>query len=239
MDKASSRLKDEVIGKIEAEITEFAAKKAAAFAARRVATGWIPIVGWVISAVDVVATGYEIATTLPELKEELADLKKTVENLKTESKKIKDVFSKHEEKLKKFDTLGDKEKTSIANEVMADSQSAYAAANPCLRARKCLMVSFSDSKSVTKTKNGDACCAGQTGHHLMPDAMFRKPGQSSKIPRDKKETAECWGDYTEAASPIICLEGGSANGSHGAVHTATKKLIRLFQNKPTMNYSVA
>ncbi len=239
VDEAMELLQSEIITRLEIEVAEFAVKKAAAFAARRAATGWIPVIGWIASAVDLVVTGYEVATTLPQMMEELEGLKETVDRMSEESQNIKKIFSKHADDLKNFDSLTEKEQVKIASEVMADSQTAYANANPCLRARKCLMVDFKRTGNKKATRKGEACCPGQTGHHLMPDAMFRKLGQSSKIPRDKKETAECWSGYTEGASPTICLEGGSSRGSHGEFHDKTKKAIKKLRTKETIDYTTA
>jgi len=260
MDQAADILKSDVLTKLETEVTEFATKKAIAFGARRAATGWIPVVGWVVSAVDLVATGYDVATTVTELKNEVKSLKESVEKLKESSKKVTDVFAKHKDSLDKFQTLSKEDQTKIANEIMATSQEAYANADPCLRARKCALVTYTKSKASSSGTAKDkakteGCCPGQTGHHILPDAMFRATDQDStrkawaaekadrdpaKMPRAKKKTAECWSDYKEGPAPTICVEGGATYGSHGMFHDETEKLIKRARGKsPEIEYETA
>lgn len=264
MEQATSALKNDVIAKLEKEAAEFATKKAVAFAARRGLTGWIPIIGWVITAVDVVATGVEMAEKIPAMREQIGELKDIAGKLEESTKKITGTFDKFKDKLKNFDKLSPEEQKKVANEVMADVQSAYGAANPCMRARKCFLVPFNKTESEAASWKGDACCPGQTGHHLMPDAMFRDPSKAaqdkafnswkssyggkiphdqlkpSDMPRDKKPKMKCWDNYTEAGAPTICLEGtDNTSGSHGAVHGMTAELMELHRAHNEMNYTKA
>ncbi|MDN3577729.1 DUF4150 domain-containing protein [Chitinimonas viridis] len=263
MKKASDQLKNDVIAKMEKEIAEFAAKKLTKMAVRRGLTGWIPVVGWVLTAVDVAATGYEIATTVSTMKDELADLKKTVDNLKKESDNVTKAFKDYEDKLKKYGTMSADEKKKAEREVMAAVQGAYGAANPCLRARKCALVPYNKADKDNGWL-GKGCCPGQTGHHLLPDAMFRSADKqeqakafetwkksyggkkdkskltASDMPRDHKANAKCWDKYKEGPAPTICLEGtDNTSGSHGLVHSATSTLLAPFKSSPTMDYTKA
>jgi hypothetical protein len=74
--------------------------------------------------------------------------------------------------------------------------------NPCLRARKCMLV-----PKEAKKKGGPQgdCCPGQTGHHLIEGASFTGvPG---------------WGNYDYNAAPTVCAEGPSWHtGSHRELH---------------------
>lgn len=264
MEQATAALKTDVIAKLEKEVAEFATKKAVAFAARRGLTGWIPVVGWVITAVDIVATGVELAEKIPAMKNEVQELKNIANGLQESSKKITTVFDKFKDKIKDFDKLPVEEQKKVANEVMADVQAAYATAYPCTRARKCFLVPFNKTESEAASWNGDACCPGQTGHHLMPDAMFRDPNQaaqkkafdqwkqgyggkkqpdeltSSDMPRDKKPKMKCWDKYAEGGSPTICMEGSdNTSGSHGVMHKATAGVLKPFQSKQEMDYTKA
>ena len=65
------------------------------------------------------------------------------------------------------------------------------------------------------------CCPGQTGHHLVPDAMMRPgPGQ-----RRVQGNSNCIG-YDEKKAPTVCVEGAGANtGSHATIHTVTEAEI--------------
>lgn len=125
------------------------------------------------------------------------------------------------------------------NDIMADMMAAVAEANPCIKARKCSLVPYEETKEAKKqAQSGKGCCPGQTGHHLLPDAMFREPnGEKTGSGRDGKPTLKCWDNYTEGGAPTICLEGtgnNATNGSHGAAHALTKGLLRKYQ-KPTVD----
>jgi hypothetical protein len=62
---------------------------------------------------------------------------------------------------------------------------------------------------------GKGCCPGQTGHHLLPEAMF----------------AHC-PNYTSAThkrAPTMCVEGANNSlGSHGKAH---RSLARVLDSK--------
>ena len=263
MKQATDILKSEVIQKLEQEIAEFAAKKAVAFAARRGLTGWIPVVGWVISAADLAYTGYEIATNLADMKEQLADLKNMVSKIQEATSKVREAFDKYADDLKNFKNLPEDRQKKIAKDVMETVQTAYGSANPCMRARKCFLVPYSKTKTAASNLAGKGCCPGQTGHHVLPDAMFRDPSKAkqkkafedwkktyngskprdelkpSDMPRSKKPKRRCWGNYTENGSPTICLEGGATTGSHGAMHKATKVAVADHLKSNNMDYDTA
>jgi hypothetical protein len=258
--KIAGTLKDNVIGKLEQEALEYTGKQIAKLAVRRGLTGWIPVVGWVLTAVDVGMTAYDAATKVSAIRDTVADLKGTVERLKEASSKISGTLGEYKEKLKNWDKFNEKERNRIQSEVMADIQSAYAGADPCLRARKCMLVPF-NKKGAAKWA-GKGCCPGQTGHHLLPDAMFRDgakgeaakkawaadpanrdaKGKLKKMPRDKLPKRECWGNYTEGQSPTICVEGNDQHmGSHGVMHslTSTKLKAKGALGKSDMPYTDA
>ena len=84
----------------------------------------------------------------------------------------------------------------------------------CLRARKCNLVPKSQKDNSSKVEPADdkGCCPGQTGHHLIYDAMMKDAG--------------CPG-YHYGTAPTVCTEGFSQNhGSHGRVHDAMDKQVR-------------
>ncbi len=259
MDSFLTKIKQEfeetVINKLEKEISEYAAKKVGKFVARRALTGWIPIVGWAITAYDVVSTGIELYEKIPEMKKELEELK----NISKKMDEAIQKFEKYKDKIKNFKNLSEKEQKALANEIMAETQAAYAFANRCLRARKCMLVPFNKTDSLNNWE-GKGCCPGQTGHHLLPDTMFRdhektaivreewnkdpshrdKDGKLKRMPRSKNPTRECWGKYTEGKAPTICLEGkDNHTGSHGALHMATGNLIEAGHFGKEMSYKEA
>lgn len=111
--------------------------------------------------------------------------------------------------------------------------------NPCTRARKCLLVPYKNTtsngeddpdrlskktgKPLKKRKNksqaqhGQGCCPGQTGHHILPNAMFTK--------------TNCPG-YSYEDAPTMCLEGTSNSegwGSHGDAHANLKKSVHRYR----------
>lgn len=241
MHKLAQDLGDKVITKLEKEILEYGMKALGKMAIRRGLTGWIPVVGWVMTAVDVAVTAVDVATQVNELKAVVAELKATVANLKEQAGKITQTFEKYKDQLKNYEKLNKDDKAKVAREVMVDVQAAYATAAPCLRARKCTLIPF--NKKLGDKWMGKGCCPGQTGHHLLPDAMFRDPvaskkvkeewdkdpknknakGEIKEIPRSKLPIKECWDGYSEGASPTICSEGTNQHsGSHGVMHTLTK-----------------
>ncbi|WP_211243491.1 PAAR-like domain-containing protein [Chitiniphilus eburneus] len=250
--------KQKVVEKLEKEAAEFAAKKAAAFAARRGLTGWIPIIGQVIAVADAVYTGVQAYQMYDEFKTQVAEIKDTVQRLKDAASKVQDTFKKYD--IKKLTDIN----SDQAQALMSDVQTALAAADACLRARKCTLVPYSKSGTNIANWAGQGCCPGQTGHHLLPDSMFRDPSPAVKqkafdswkssytgkkdksllklsdMPRDKLPKDKCWEGYSEAGAPTICLEGTTnSHGSHGAAHAATKKVMELHRAKPTMDYETA
>lgn len=130
------------------------------------------------------------------------------------------------------------------SDVDAAVDTANAKSDPCLNARKCQLVPYSATSNHKKTENPKqgGCCPGQTGHHLLPDGMFRKPeGKAAavaawvaekegrdekKMPRNKLPTEDCWDGYTEGGGLTICAEGGNpGGGSHDALHEKTKETL--------------
>lgn len=154
--------------------------------------------------------------------------------------------------LKKIDNIGDKAKEILQSykkephRAHADAMSLMAQLDPCLRARKCLLVPYKNaasdgttdveesakksakenkksivksSKAKSQAKHGSGCCPGQTGHHILPDAML--------------EGAGCPG-YDYESAPTMCLEGttnGPLHGSHGMAHQNLKLAIGIYKGE--------
>ncbi len=139
----------------------------------------------------------------------------------------------HIEDLKNMDQLQEKaaqlakEYKENPSKAMADLQTVIAAANPCLRARKCQLVPYNKTDALDAAKKGQGCCPGQTGHHVLPDAMFK----------GKK----CYGGH--GAAPTICLEGANnSHGSHGKAHSNLFKSMEQYRKstgKDKMSYPEA
>jgi hypothetical protein len=77
--------------------------------------------------------------------------------------------------------------------------------NPCLRARRCMLVPKEERK--TKGPKGE-CCDGQTPHHVIDGASFTNmPG---------------WGKYDYKAASCVCCEGtNQTTATHGQIHLRT------------------
>ena len=78
-------------------------------------------------------------------------------------------------------------------------------ANPCINARKCMMVPY---------KPSSGCCPGQTGDHVIDAASFLKPGG-----RKTNSTLPGWKNYNVNDAPCVCAEGpNQTTATHGQLH---------------------
>ncbi len=124
----------------------------------------------------------------------------------------------------------------------ANAMSLMAEIDPCIRARKCMLVPYKNTagsnedsggpqkpqplKARSQARRGNGCCPGQTGHHIIPDAMIRDSGCASY-------------DYQNA--PTICMEGvnnAASHGSHGKAHDNLKTAL-MTRIKNGMPYSIS
>lgn len=106
---------------------------------------------------------------------------------------------------------------------MTNLMTLLAQMDPCIRARKCMLVPYKNTdgkptKAVAQARHGQGCCPGQTGHHILPDSMTagRCPG------------------YDHGDAPVICLEGTSNSagwGSHGAAHQNLKAQMEEYRRE--------
>ncbi|MDQ1834719.1 HNH/endonuclease VII fold toxin-2 domain-containing protein [Massilia scottii] len=144
------------------------------------------------------------------------------------------------ENLKKIMTVGGLE------DLMASTMSGIAYANPCIKARKCLLIPYKNSENL---KEGNGCCPGQTGHHILPNAMFtsfkpemKKDGKNLKKLLQSDGPRECWADYDKNEALTICLEGTTnraTNGSHGLAHELTAAIVAPYRKSADMPYTEA
>ncbi len=83
--------------------------------------------------------------------------------------------------------------------------------NPCIRARRCMMVPY---------KPDGGCCPGQTGDHVIDAASFLGPVEFRGQPRNKRPKIEGWENYDVDAAPCVCAEGpNQTTATHGQMHT--------------------
>lgn len=107
---------------------------------------------------------------------------------------------------------------------LTNAMALMAKLDPCVRARKCLLVKYKNTtgtpKAAAQARHGKGCCPGQTGHHILPGAMVRD---------------NCPG-YDHDEAPVMCLEGTSNNagwGSHGNAHAALKQRMDTYRESRT------
>jgi hypothetical protein len=138
-----------------------------------------------------------------------------------------------------------KDKTKITRStVLAEMMSAAASGNPCIQARRCILLPYKETEAGSvdgkkmaageaQATTGKGCCPGQTGHHILPGAMFQ-PGNGTKA---------CGEDYNHNEAPVMCVEGmGNRVGTHGVAHLALDKTIETYKkNNPgkAMSYADA
>jgi len=223
MGKAFGELKDVAIEKAG----EAAAKKAAWFTARTVAkgavgavgveTGIVPVVMGAWTAADLVSTAVELAAMAGTKGQAALQAIMDIKDIKDKSKAILQDFKDNPHK------------------AHANAMSLMAQLDPCVRARKCMLVPYkntkgSPTKATAQARHGNGCCPGQTGHHVLPDAMV--------------SGANCDG-YDYESAPTVCLEGTNnhaGHGSHGMAHVNLKASIDRYRTrakKDTMSYTDA
>ncbi|MBK8167229.1 MAG: DUF4150 domain-containing protein [bacterium] len=82
--------------------------------------------------------------------------------------------------------------------------------NPCLRARKCMLVPY---------KPDGGCCPGQTGDHVIDAASFLGPKENPKQPRNERPKIDGWANYDVDKAPCCCAEGpNQTTATHGQLH---------------------
>lgn len=102
-----------------------------------------------------------------------------------------------------------------------------ATANPCITARRCALKPYNATSSPGDQANsGAGCCPGQTGHHVIPGAMFKKNAGKNR----------CAKPYVHGNAPVICVEGAdNSAGTHGIAHTELDALIDTYKAQNTNN----
>lgn len=101
------------------------------------------------------------------------------------------------------------------------AMSVRTAQNACLRARRCFLQPYEPTEA--QKKKGQACCPGQTGHHLFEASSVL---ENRTLPKGVKRadlpllTLEGVKDYGEGEhAPCVCAEGTNQNhGTHALMH---------------------
>lgn len=148
-----------------------------------------------------------------------------------------------------LEAIEDPEKLKQLQQELADELEQEALQDPCLKARRCMLVPKSASQETrppNDTRNrsqGQAtmtdrlfadsrgCCPGQTGHHLILDAWLQSGG-------NRGAGDLCSGSYNEKSAPTVCVEGATQNiGTHGKIHRNTTDIAEelLAEKRPPCN----
>lgn len=196
--KMTSELLQQAKDKALEKVKEWAAKKTAKLVAKSALKAWLGPIGWAWTAYDVVSTGFEVK----EIYDMLNEMQQDINKLKEIPAEI--------EKLKKGELTASK---------VADAQEILAKANPCLSAKRCLLVPYT-KRGTGKTSN-QGCCPGQTPHHVIPKGQFKSSEAANAGNIDS-----CPG-YNADTAPCICAEGTSHSlgGSHEKIHKALEPNI--------------
>ena len=163
----------------------------------------VPVAGWIISGLWTAYDIYDIYDSIDELNK-LKELFETTKELIQDNEKVI-------EELSEF--MGGMSKKS-PYQIVASGMSVMSRLNACTRARRCLMVRYDNTKSYKDSFDGKGCCPGQTGHHLIPEAMAK----SACSP------------YQHDQAPVICVEGiNQHQGSHKTAHDRLDKQLEGFK----------
>lgn len=153
---------------------------------------------WTVA--DFVSTAKNLAEKLGPLGKEYLDDIMDIDKLKQKAQKKLGEYMKDPQK------------------AWADMMTAKAKIDPCLKARKCMLVPYNKTGAKTAAKSGEGCCPGQTGHHVIPGAAF--------------EGNPCYSSTDHRNAPTICVEGtNNSHGSHGAAHRKLDEKIKAYKDK--------
>ncbi|EIY2762623.1 DUF4150 domain-containing protein [Escherichia coli] len=191
LQQAQDKATQVLIEKLEKKIAVKVASQGVKIACKG-AIAAVPVAGWIISGLWTAYDVYDIYDSYDELNK-LKELYESSREIILDNKKAMQTLSEL--------TAGMGDKTPL--QLISSGMDIFARINSCTRARRCLMVRYDDTKGYQKSFEGKGCCPGQTGHHLIPEAMA-----ASGCPGYKHDDA-----------PVICVEGiNQRQGSHKTVH---------------------
>lgn len=194
--------------KVEREIEERVAKIMLKKGAQKVAGRALSLLtGPFAIAINVAMTAYDVYDAAQTYKEVAAEFESKFKEIKQTADKLADVNKQIAEVQDALnsDRYRNDDGSFSPTKMVSDVMYAAAEMNDCIRARRCSLVKFKDAEKM----DGGGCCPGQTGHHVLPSAMF--DGCVS---------------YKEKEAPVICTEGTSNwAGSHKAVHENLRDIL--------------
>jgi len=187
-----------------------AGKWAAKTALKQVAGSAIPLAGNITMGVWSVVDGVRAIGDVSQIRAVAQEGLEQIKVLRGEFGQLDDLA----QRFGNFETLGNKQKLALATE----GQGMLATLNACTRARKCMLVPYSrDLKqgNLVEPSTKGGCCKGQTGHHLIPQAMT------------KVENGDVCLNYNHDNAPVVCVEGtGRTHGTHGLIHGKLDGIVK-------------
>ncbi|HCR9769215.1 TPA: DUF4150 domain-containing protein [Citrobacter koseri] len=191
LQQAQDKATQVLIEKLEKKIAIKVASQGVKIACKG-AIAAVPVAGWIISGAWTAYDAYDIYDSYDELNK-LKELYETAKEIIIDNKKAMQALSELVGSISK--------KTPL--QLIASGMDLFARLNSCTRARRCLMVQYDNTKGYRKSFEGKGCCPGQTGHHLIPEAMAKSGCEN----------------YNHDEAPVICVEGvNQYQGSHKTVH---------------------
>ncbi|VUD46582.1 hypothetical protein TDB9533_00852 [Thalassocella blandensis] len=227
-DIAQTNVMEAAINEATEQALSWALNKLILLGAKAVGTKFVPVVGWIYS-------GATLASDIADVRYYQAMYDGAVKEMERITSSIQNVRQDIQSAISSIQA-GD---LTTAASTIADWQRNAATINPCVRARKCMLVPMRDTSARPSNASGarnsggmntsHGCCPGQTGHHLIPDSFVKNAGCQN---------------YNYNNAPVVCVEGTtqSEGGSHEAIHTATNEEVvprRLWgtQGADTASYS--
>jgi len=174
-------------------------------------------IGDVVALADRAYTWYSVATFAPTVLNKLKDLAS-----------FKDLATKA---MGEMSGLASNAKNLTPTQLMSGGMGVLGRLNACTRARRCLLVPYKKTGTM-RSLNGEGCCPGQSGHHILPDEMTK----DGNCPGD--------GGYKPGDAPTVCVEGtNNAMGTHGQIHDVLVGQMKNYRNgffgSDTMDYETA
>lgn len=203
LEAVEAKAKDKLERAIEAKLAKTAGKQIAARVGSFLGGPWTGIAVNAGMTIDGANDALNAAKEFPELAKEIEQTAAKIKDAKAQISEIQG----HLDKYKKADGSYNKQ------EMVTDMMTAAAKLNPCIRARRCALVPYKETKNPNAGRDGNGCCPGQTGHHVLPSAMF-----------------DGCADYDPNAAPTVCVEGvNNKHGSHGAMHETLGNELKKLQ----------
>lgn len=210
IEKLAESGQEKILAKAEQELKEAVAKKLGKAGFKQLVTrvGSFALGPWVGIPVNVLMTAdgandfKNAAQEFPKMLDDIDKAKKEISKAREEIIKTRDLIEQYREKT--GPDKGSMKGQALASDIMYEA----AETSPCITARRCSLVPYGET-NYPKSANGLGCCPGQSGHHILPNAMFDGcPG------------------YNADEALTICVEGvTNSHGSHRVIHENLKKIL--------------